>query len=250
MASTWNRSTPRGPRSVGGGTHDLPVSGIMILALLAACSRHDQPIQLTASTPDGGWVELTLTYPERTCPLGTSPPCFRYEVRFAPGRDFSPFYSLPSAPPRPELSPVPAESLRARLNRQLAVAQRKGEAINLEGVNHYLARESHGAYLSLCALRMTIEPPAYGRVVLHFYDQAGNSLYRRDPASPQDQALFPGWTDRADEGHQFGGSWYWKGRFAAEALPLAELQRGLRLGATLQPACRSSALPYDFATQG
>jgi hypothetical protein len=222
----------------------------LALLILAACRPPTQPIALTATTPDGGLVELSLTYPEASCPLGTPSPCYRYEVRFAPTNDFSPFYGMPSAPPRPELSPIPPESLRARLNRQLDTARRAGQAINLEGVNRFLARESHGGFVSLCALRMAIEAPAYGRVVLHFYDAAGKSLYRRDPTATEDQALSPGWTDRADEGHQFGGAWYWKGRFAAEALPLEALARGVTLRATLQPACRSSALPYEYSSAG
>jgi hypothetical protein len=215
-----------------------------LLLALPGCAPRSAPIELHAETPDGSRVDVTLTYPAAACPVSMQPgPCYQYLVRLTPNSSFSPTFVVPPAQPRPELSPVAADSLLARLERQLREARLKGDSINREGVDHYLEQASRGGYSTLCALRIAVDTATFGRVSLRFYDREGRSLFQRDSQATGDQALSPGWTDPADEGHKSGNSWIWKGRLSVQALSLDGLQQGATLQARLEPACRSLDLP-------
>ncbi len=170
-------------------------------------------------------------------------PCYRYEIQLTPAVAFNPYYKIPDQPPRPQLSPLRPDSLWAQLERLLIKARMARDSINPAGVDQYLAKVSAGAYPSVCALRMAIDPAAYGRVSVWFYDPSGRSRFQRDPGDVTDQALSPGLTDHADDGHKIGDTWKWTGRVPAEALPLSIFKEGSSIRATLEPACRSADLP-------
>lgn len=201
------------------------------------------PDTFETRTPDGSLVQVTLRFPVEKCPLGTQSPCYEYIVKVTPKVPFSPSYIVPPAPPNPSASPVPPDSLLARLERQLRTARMAGDSINRDGVNHYVELNSRGAFTTLCALRMAVDSPAYGRVVVKFIDLNDRSRYQRDPESTEEQTLAPGLTDRADMGVKIGDAWIWKGRFAEWALPIQQVRHGMRIKATLVPACRSVELP-------
>jgi hypothetical protein len=212
--------------------------------MLAACTQPvQQPDIFEATTPDGSQVQVSLRFPVSSCPTGMAAPCYEYTVRLTPQVPFSPTYVVPSSPPSSSTSPVPADSLLARLERLLRRARLAGDSINKDGVNRYIELTSKGAFSTLCALRMAVEPPAYGRVVIRFIDQDGRSRFQRDPESMEEQTLSPGLTDRADLGVKMGEAWVWQGRFADHVLPIGQVRHGMRIEAWLEPACRSLELP-------
>jgi hypothetical protein len=189
-------------------------------------------------------VHVILTYPVSSCPLGALPaPCYEYVVLLTPKGDFSPLYVVPREPPLPALSPMPADTLWAQLVRQIRSARARGDSINREGVDQYLKQASRGAFSTVCALRVALDSTAYGRVSIRFYDATGRSVFRRDSQGGIEQALSPGWTDRADEGHMYRRGWLWKGRLSAQALPIDDIQQGATIRARLEPACRSLQPP-------
>lgn len=223
--------------------HFLRLRDAIGLMLILGCrTQAVPPIEREAHSLDGSRVQLALSFPAPSCPFGVPSPCYRYHIRFTPVVDFDTGYVVPALPPNPFLSPLPAPTVWAHLTDRLQRAREQAVPITLDGVNRYLDSVSQGGFPSLCALRVALDPPAYGRISLHFVDEQGHSRYRRDPTDTLEQFFMPGLADPVDSVYRADSSWVWIGHFGAEALPLAALRDTLRLQVVLLSACRPATL--------